>query len=87
VGRKESALPKVFDWNGYRFHFYSDEGDPREPVHVHVTRGRDTAKFWLWPDVNVAYNRGFSPHTLRLLSNVILERRNQIERAWNEHFS
>jgi hypothetical protein len=31
-------MPRVFDWNGYRFHFFSNEGDPREPVHIHVTR-------------------------------------------------
>ena len=23
-------MPKVFAWNGYRFHFFSEEGDPRE---------------------------------------------------------
>ncbi|AEG50797.1 hypothetical protein Sphch_3183 [Sphingobium chlorophenolicum L-1] len=40
-------MPKVFDWNGYRFHFYANEGDPREPVHIHVRKGRDNAKFWL----------------------------------------
>mgnify|MGYP000564804849 CR=1 FL=1 len=54
-------MPKVFAWNGYRFHFFANEGDPREPAHVHVTKGRDTAKFWLRPDVALAYNRGFSP--------------------------
>lgn len=40
-------MPKVFEWNGYRFHFFSNEGDPREPAHIHVRKGRNTAKFWL----------------------------------------
>ena len=44
-------MPKVFDWNGYRFHFYSNEGDPREPPHIHVRKGCHDAKFWLRPDV------------------------------------
>lgn len=47
-------MPKVFDWKGFRFHFFSNEGDPREPLHVHVTRDRATAKFWLHPAVAVA---------------------------------
>ena len=46
-------MPKVFSWNGYRFHFYSEEGDPREPVHIHIRKGRDNAKFWLRPEVTL----------------------------------
>lgn len=51
-------MPVVFRHNGYRFHFYSNEGDPREPRHVHVLKDGIDAKFWLWPDVVVAYNDG-----------------------------
>jgi uncharacterized protein DUF4160 len=80
-------MPVVFRWNGYRFHFYSNEGDPREPVHVHVTKGRPTAKFWLYPDVTVAYNKGFSSRVQTELTRVIEERKEEIEDAWNEHFS
>lgn len=80
-------MPKVFSWNGYRFHFYSNEGDPREPVHVHVEKGDADAKFWLFPEVEVAYNRGYSARTLRLLQQVVAERRSEIESAWNEYFS
>ena len=25
---------QVFEWKGYRFHFFADEGDPREPIHI-----------------------------------------------------
>lgn len=80
-------MPKVFDWNGYRFHFFSNEGDPREPVHIHVTRDRSTAKFWLRPEVTVAYDHGFSRKVLSELVAVIEERSDQIERAWNDHFA
>jgi hypothetical protein len=54
-------MPVVFRHDGYRFHFFSNEGDPREPPHIHVTKDRPTAKFWLRPEVNVAYNKGFRP--------------------------
>lgn len=80
-------MPLVFRWNGYRFHFFSNEGDPREPVHIHVTRERADAKFWVQPEVNVAYNRGFSARTLAMLSRVVEEKREDIERAWNDHFA
>jgi hypothetical protein len=80
-------MPVVFRWNGYRFHFFSNEGDPREPVHVHVTKGRPTAKFWLYPEVTVAYNKGFSSRVQSELIRLIEARRDEIERAWNEHFS
>ena len=40
-------MPTLLREGPYRFFFYSDEGDPREPPHVHVTAGDRLAKFWL----------------------------------------
>jgi hypothetical protein len=80
-------MPKVFEWRGYRFHFFANEGDPLEPVHVHVRKGRDNAKFWLWPEVSLAFNKGFSPRVLSELSRVIEQRRDEIEGLWNDFFS
>ncbi len=80
-------MPVVFRHGGCRLHFFSNEGDPREPPHIHVTRPPETAKFWLRPDVNVAYNKGFTARELAQLSAVILERRDEIEEAWHDHFA
>ena len=80
-------MPVVFRWNGFRFHFFSNEGDPLEPVHIHVVKDDADAKFWLFPEVEVAYNRGFGAKVLRELREVVEERRAEIEEAWNEHFS
>ena len=80
-------MPKVFGWRGYRFYFFANEGDPRERPHVHVRKGRDNAKFWLRPNVELAYNRGFPAKVLSALNSVIEERRDEIERAWNEFFT
>jgi hypothetical protein len=79
-------MPVVFRWNGYRFHFFSNEGDPREPVHIHVNKDADDAKFWLHPDVSLAYNYGFKARELSQLAAVIEERRAEIEEAWDDHF-
>ncbi|OAO00580.1 hypothetical protein A8B75_18170 [Sphingomonadales bacterium EhC05] len=80
-------MPKIFEWQGYRFYFYSNEGNPREPVHVHVRKARDTAKFWIRPEISVAYNRGFSSNVLSRLIAVIEGRGDEIERQWHDFFS
>lgn len=79
-------MPTIFHYDGYRFFFYSNEGDRREPMHVHVMKGGREAKFWLRPEVRVARNRGVDERTLRRLAAVVEERRVLIERAWLEHF-
>ena len=43
-------------------------------------------QFWLWPEVSIAYNDGFNAKSLRELLIVVENRRNEIERVWNEHF-
>ena len=42
-------MPVVFRYKGYRFFFHSNEGDPREPLHIHARKGEAIAKFWLEP--------------------------------------
>ena len=64
---------------------YSNEGNPREPMHIHVVKDGIDAKFWLHP-VRVAYNDGFDAMTLHQLVKLIEGRVEDIERAWNEHF-
>ena len=53
------------------FLFYSNEGDPREPVRIHVERGDMEAKLWANPDVRVAYDEGFNARALREIAGVI----------------
>ena len=80
-------MPVIFFDRGFRFHFYSSEGDPREPMHVHVAkRGEGDAKFWLYPEVAMADNRGLDARTLRWLTEQIGRRRPEIVSAWHEHF-
>lgn len=37
-------MPKLFEWSGYQFFFFSNEGKPLEPCHVHIRKGDATAK-------------------------------------------
>ncbi|WP_284734689.1 DUF4160 domain-containing protein [Sphingosinicella terrae] len=34
-------MPTVFRRQGFRFFFYSNEGSPLEPIHVHVEKAGD----------------------------------------------
>jgi hypothetical protein len=79
-------MPVVFRYKGYRFFFYSNEGDPLEPLHIHVRKAESLAKFWLDPEPGVAEAYGFTPHELRELLEVGVENTELIRRYWNEHF-
>jgi hypothetical protein len=79
-------LPVVFRHKGIRFHFFSNEGSPREPIHIHADGGDAEAKFWLYPAARVADSVGFSRQALVELIGVVEEHREEIERAWHEHF-
>lgn len=78
-------MPTVFRQDGFRFFFYSNEGDPREPPHVHVIKGSGEAKFWVRP-ISVARSSGFDARTLRQLARIVADRAEEIERAWHGHF-
>jgi hypothetical protein len=80
-------MPVVFRYNGIRFFFYSNEGDPREPVHIHAQLGSSVAKIWLHPDVCIATSSGFSAKEQAVLMDAVERNRELIERRWYEHFS
>lgn len=70
----------VFRYRGYRFFFYSNEGDPREPLHVHVRKGGAVAKLWLKPTPQVVDTYGLAAHELSELLEVAASRVGEIER-------
>jgi hypothetical protein len=80
-------MPTVFRQDGFRFFFYSNEGDPREPPHIHVMGAGGEAKFWLLPEVTLADSASMDAKTLRRLLGLVQVNRARIERAWHEHFA
>jgi len=58
-------MPVIFRYNGYRFFFFSNEGSPLEPCHIHVRKGSTIAKFWIVPDVQLEQAYDMSPQELR----------------------
>lgn len=78
-------MPVVLRWNGYVLFFYSNEGNPLEPLHIHVRKAEALAKFWLYP-ARLADNYGFKAGELREMTQLIDRHSAEIERVWNEYF-
>jgi hypothetical protein len=79
-------MPVVFRHGGLRFFFFSNEGAPREPPHIHAKGGGRDAKIWLEPEVAIAESFGFKPGELAVMLRIVTENRELILRAWHDHF-
>jgi hypothetical protein len=79
-------MPTIYRHHGYRFFFYSNEGNPPEPAHIHVRNGQRVATFWLTPFVFLADSWGMSAVELNELQKIAIEKRDEFERAWHEFF-
>lgn len=79
-------MPLISKIEGYRFFFYSNEGIPREPAHVHIQKGEATAKVWLVPDVILESSYGFLSSELSEILKITIENQKFFIRSWNEHF-
>lgn len=72
-------MPVALRQGGLRYYFFSNEGQPPEPVHIHVKGGGRDAKIWLEPTISIA----------RELSNilrVVEDNRDLLLKAWHDHF-
>ena len=78
-------MPTILREGPYRFFFYSDEGDPREPAHVHVTAGENVAKFWLEPVV-LASSKRLRAHEIKALQDLVEHHQAKFLEAWHAHF-
>lgn len=76
-------MPEVLRVGGFRFFFFSREGN--EPHHIHVEQAERYAKFWLEP-IELAASRGFRGSELREIHNLVDQHREAFIVAWDEHF-
>ncbi|PPJ45898.1 DUF4160 domain-containing protein [Rhizobium sp. KAs_5_22] len=79
-------MPVILRIGSLKFFFYSNEGDPREQMHVHVRDSGSEAKIWIEPSVRLSASKGFDRRTLRIIMGHVANNRATIERAWHEHF-
>ncbi len=79
-------MPKVFEIDGYKFFFFSNEGDPSEPCHIHVRKAGNLAKFWVEPNVRLDSSDGFNSKELKFIASAVEEYKELIKEAWDEFF-
>ena len=76
-------MPGVLQVGPYRFIFFSSDRD--EPIHIHVKRDRQVAKFWLKP-VSLAKNKGFKQHELDGIAALVMQYEMILIEAWHDYF-
>lgn len=85
-------MPQIFRIGPYIIYFWSNEGRPLEPVHVHIANGRATAnatKIWITRSGKalLCNNSSKIPEkTLRNLLRTIEANSAHIIEEWEEHF-
>lgn len=80
-------MPVILRINGFKFFFYSNEGKPLEPAHIHVRNADGEAKFWLEDEVKLSRNDGFDARTLKELTKMVQHNQTMFVEAWNDYFS
>ncbi|MEK6699678.1 MAG: DUF4160 domain-containing protein [Nitrospirota bacterium] len=78
-------MPTILFVMGWRFFFYSNEGN--EPIHVHCKKGEMECKFWLDSlnfDVEEAHSYNMNSSNKREVKKIIFEYFDFIETEWNK---
>jgi hypothetical protein len=75
-------MPKVFEKNGYKFFFYSNE---HRPIHVHVRHGDGEAVFNVEDSVELRESQGMKLSELSMAEKLAEEHRQLILEKWHEH--
>ena len=85
-------MPQVFRSGRYWVYFWSNENQPLEPVHVHVSEGAPSAnatKIWITAAGKCLVANNNSGIDRRVLSNIerIIEARvDEVLEKWDAHF-
>jgi len=80
-------MPVILRCKGFTFFFYSNEGNPLEPAHIHVRSADGEAKFWLSPEVQLDRNHGYSAKALKEIAAIVQAHKAELERAWHDYFA
>ena len=79
---KEQPMPTVFEKDGYRFFFYSNE---HRPIHVHVRYGDGEAVFNVEDEVALRESQSMKVGDLSKAQALAEENRELIVEKWHEH--
>ena len=87
-------MPKIFEYNGYSFYFWSNEFSNGKlgPIHVHVSKTleHNAPKFWLMKDgstkIDPMFDNKLSKRLISLFEEIITANREEIFEKWFDHF-
>ena len=85
-------MPQLLRVGPYSVYFWSNENNPLEPIHVHISEGRASAnatKLWISSTGKVVVcnnNSNIPERILRNLVRIIEANSAEIIDAWLEHF-
>jgi hypothetical protein len=77
-------MPKVFEKDGYRFFFYSNE---HRPMHIHVRYGGGEAVFDVEHGVELRESLGLKVRELSRAQELAEEHRELILEKWHEYLA
>ena len=75
-------MPRIFEQDGYRFFFYSND---HLPVHVHVRYGGGEAVFIVADVVELRESHGLRVKELSRAQQLTEENKQLIIQKWHEH--
>ncbi len=75
-------MPTVFEKDGYKFFFYSNE---HVPIHIHVRHGDGEAVFDVENDVELRESHAMKMSELRKAHELAQENRALIVEKWHAH--
>jgi hypothetical protein len=85
-------MPQVFKVGSYWIYFWSNENEPLEPIHVHISQGNPSAnstKVWITKSGNCLLCNNNSKIPSKVLKNImrIIEARSgEIKEKWYAYF-
>lgn len=75
-------MPTVFEKDGYRFFFYSND---HRPIHVHVRYGNGEAVFNVADEIALRESQGLKLKELSKAQQLAEENKQLIIEKWHEH--
>ena len=76
-------MPTILRKAGFRFFFFSNDGN--EPPHKHVEKGDGAAKYWLTP-VKKAYIDNLTSSEIKRMERIINNNQEFFKNKWYEYF-
>ena len=66
----------------YTFKVYSNEEDR---MHIHVLYGKSEAKYWLEPQIELAWNDGIAEERLSKIKKIIEKNADKFKEQYKQH--